>query len=79
MLSVKDDGGGIPQDTLEHGFEPFFTTKDVGKGSDLGLSMIYGFVKQSGGHVEIDSTEGEGTTVKLFLPRAAAAAEVESV
>ncbi len=52
-------------------WEPFFTSKGVGEGSGLGLSMIYGFIKQSGGQVEIESTEGEGTTVRLYLPMAA--------
>ncbi|MBT5676868.1 MAG: PAS domain S-box protein, partial [Rhodospirillaceae bacterium] len=75
MLSVKDDGSGIPEEALEHVFEPFFTTKEVGKGSGLGLSMIYGFVKQSGGHVEIDSAESVGTTVRIYLPRVIASAE----
>ncbi|MDA1356421.1 MAG: response regulator [Proteobacteria bacterium] len=75
LLSVSDDGTGIPGEALEHVFEPFFTTKEVGKGSGLGLSMIYGFVKQSGGHVEIESTPGDGTRIKIFLPRAMALAE----
>ena len=75
LLSVSDDGAGIPGEALEHVFEPFFTTKEVGKGSGLGLSMVYGFVKQSGGHVEIESTPGEGTTIKIYLPRALAPAE----
>jgi PAS domain S-box-containing protein len=69
MLSVQDFGDGIPAEALEHVFEPFFTTKPVGKGSGLGLSMVYGFVKQSGGHVEIKSAMGEGTTINLLLPR----------
>ena len=68
LLSVSDDGAGIPGEALDHVFEPFFTTKEVGKGSGLGLSMVYGFVKQSGGHVEIESTSDEGTRIKIFLP-----------
>ena len=68
-ISVKDNGAGIPPDVLEQVFDPFFTTKGVGEGSGLGLSMVYGFVRQSGGHVQLSSVEGEGTTVTLFLPR----------
>jgi signal transduction histidine kinase len=74
-LSVTDTGSGMPPNVLEHAFEPFFTTKDVGKGSGLGLSMVYGFVKQSGGDVTIESTPGRGTTVTLFLPKAQKALE----
>lgn len=69
MLAVRDTGTGIPADVLEHVFEPFFTTKEVGRGSGLGLSMVFGFVKQSNGYVTIESSEDIGTMVKLFLPR----------
>ena len=69
-LVVSDDGMGMSAQTRARAFDPFFTTKDVGEGSGLGLSMIYGFAKQSGGQVTIYSEEGRGTTVKLYLPRA---------
>ena len=68
-LSVEDTGTGMPPDVLTKVFEPFFTTKDVGKGSGLGLSMVYGFIKQSGGAITIDSEVGRGTVVNLYLPR----------
>jgi signal transduction histidine kinase len=71
QVCVRDQGGGMTNDVLAHALEPFFTTKDVGEGSGLGLSQVYGFVKQSGGHVDIDSVLGRGTTVNIFLPRAA--------
>ncbi len=69
LLTVSDNGRGIPPRDLDKVFEPFFTTKDEGKGSGLGLSMVYGFVKQSNGHIAADSTVDSGTTFKLYLPR----------
>ena len=68
MLSVTDSGIGMPAYLVERAFDPFFTTKPIGSGTGLGLSMIYGFVQQSGGQVEIKSIEGQGTTVSIFLP-----------
>jgi PAS domain S-box-containing protein len=73
VISVIDTGTGMPPAVLQRVFEPFFTTKDSGKGTGLGLSMVYGFVQQSGGEVEIDSAPGEGTTIRIFLPRSQAA------
>ena len=70
VLAVTDCGAGMSSEVLAHAIEPFFTTKEVGEGSGLGLSMIYGFAKQSGGILEIDSEEGRGTTIRLYLPRA---------
>ena len=69
-VSVTDDGAGMSEEVRAHAFEPFFTTKQVGEGSGLGLSMVYGFIKQSGGHVAIQSQLGAGTTVTMYLPRA---------
>lgn len=68
-VTVRDTGSGIPPDVIGRVFDPFFTTKSAGNGTGLGLSMVYGFVRQSGGHVEIESTPGEGTVVLLLLPR----------
>jgi signal transduction histidine kinase/DNA-binding response OmpR family regulator len=69
MFALTDDGCGMPPDVLERVFEPFYTTKPLGQGTGLGLSMAYGFAKQSNGHIRIDSTVGQGTTVRLYLPR----------
>ena len=79
MVAVTDSGHGIPADILNNVFEPFFTTKDVNKGSGLGLSMVYGFVKQSNGHVKIYSEEGHGTTVRIYLPQATGVAQPDEL
>ncbi len=67
-IAVADTGIGIPPEVLHKAFEPFFTTKEIGRGSGLGLSMVYGFIKQSGGHVRVDSEMDKGTTIRLYLP-----------
>lgn len=69
VLSMSDTGSGISPELMEHIFEPFFTTKPEGEGTGLGLSMVYGFVKQSGGHIRVDSAPGCGATFRLYLPR----------
>src|SRR5205085_7287451 len=70
MIAVTDTGSGMTKEVLAKAFEPFFTTKEIGKGSGLGLSQVLGFAKQSGGGMRIETRLGEGTAVKLYLPRA---------
>ncbi len=77
LVAVSDSGTGMAPELLEKVFQPFFTTKAAGKGSGLGLSMVYGFIKQSGGHIQVYSEVGHGTSIKMYLPRRMRPGEVE--
>ena len=78
MIAVTDTGSGMTKEVLAKAFEPFFTTKEIGKGSGLGLSQVLGFAKQSGGGMRIETRVGEGTSIKVYLPRAPEGFDFES-
>jgi CheY-like chemotaxis protein len=78
-IAVTDSGCGMSPEVMRRAFDPFFTTKPIGQGTGLGLSMVYGFTRQSGGKVTIESVEGKGTTIRLLLPRLAGSAQEKSV
>src|SRR5204862_2236409 len=78
LIAVSDSGAGMTKEVAAKAFDPFFTTKEVGQGTGLGLSQVFGFIKQSGGHAKIYSELGKGTTVKLYLPRLAGAPIVQT-
>jgi len=79
VIAIVDTGAGMPRDVADRAFEPFFTTKETGKGSGLGLSMVYGFARQSGGTATLDSRVGVGTTIKLYIPRSEQTASTEQL
>jgi signal transduction histidine kinase/CheY-like chemotaxis protein len=79
QIAVTDTGSGMPKEIQEKAFDPFFTTKEPGQGTGLGLSQVYGFVRQSGGHVKIYSEEGQGTTIRILLPRSHANVMVDQI